>query len=144
MNSKFQKHRGAMASYWEVEVIAARRMTALAQRINEPRSRARLMVLAAFHRAHASRLLARLAALGRGPLPVPNQEVTMEGTVEQEFSHIIGLNEVLSERYVRTAEACRMGADLSSAWVCELNRTEALDAIRELKSLQPALQEVGT
>lgn len=143
MNTKFQKHRGAMASYWEAEVLAARRMTALAERLDVPRTRARVMVLAAFHRAHASRLLARLAALGRGPLPVPHLELT-PGTVEQEFSHLIALNEVLSERYLKAAAECRLGSDLSSAWVCELNRTETLDALKELKSLLPALQEVGT
>jgi hypothetical protein len=97
-----------LAAAWEAEVVSARRMTALAERIGDARVRARLMVLAAFCRAHASRLLARLAALGRGPLPVPPEDIELDPDTILE---------------------------LSSAWVCELNRTEEQDRARELLAL---------
>ena len=38
-------------------------------------------------------------------------------------------------RYEQVAEMARTHADLSSAWVCELNRTEELDRARELFAL---------
>ncbi|MFP2963607.1 hypothetical protein ACLEPN_39210 [Myxococcus sp. 1LA] len=38
-------------------------------------------------------------------------------------------------RYETTAELARQQADLSSAWVCELNRTEEQDRSRELLAL---------
>ncbi|WNZ65356.1 hypothetical protein QEG98_18050 [Myxococcus sp. MxC21-1] len=78
MGARHTRLAAALAAAWEAEVVSARRMTALAERIADARVRARLMVLAAFCRAHASRLLARLAALGRGPLPVPPEDIELD------------------------------------------------------------------
>ena len=71
MGARHTRLAAALAAAWEAEVVSARTLTELAERVSDPRVGARLRVLAAFCRAHASRLLARLAALGRGPLPVP-------------------------------------------------------------------------
>src|SRR6218665_1354644 len=125
MGARHTRLAAALAAAWESEVVSARRMTMLAERLGDSRGRARLMVLAAFCRAHASRLLARLAALGRGPLPVPPRELRGEGASAR----------ASAARYESTAELARQHADLSSAWVCELNRTEEQDRSRELFAL---------
>ncbi|HEX8818753.1 MAG TPA: hypothetical protein VF794_02405 [Archangium sp.] len=110
-------------------------MTMLAERLGDSRGRARLMVLAAFCRAHASRLLARLAALGRGPLPVPPEEITLDEDTVMELRREGAFARASAARYESTAELARQHADLSSAWVCELNRTEEQDRSRELLAL---------
>jgi hypothetical protein len=110
-------------------------MTMLAERLGDSRGRARLMVLAAFCRAHASRLLARLAALGRGPLPVPPEEITLHEDTVMELRREGAFARASAARYESTAELARQHADLSSAWVCELNRTEEQDRSRELFAL---------
>jgi hypothetical protein len=134
----------ALAAAWEAEVVSARRMTALAERVGDPRARARLMVLAAFCRAHASRLLARLAALGRGPLPVPPEDVEVGADLAHELRREGAFARTAATRYEGTAEMARQHADLSSAWVCELNRTEEQDRSRELLSLaEGVLPPVG-
>lgn len=134
----------ALAAAWEAEVVSARRMTALAERVGDPRARARLMVLAAFCRAHASRLLARLAALGRGPLPVPPEDIEVGADLAHELRREGAFARTAAARYEGTAEMARQHADLSSAWVCELNRTEEQDRSRELLSLaEGVLPPVG-
>jgi hypothetical protein len=125
----------ALAAAWESEVVSARRMTMLAERLGDSRGRARLMVLAAFCRAHASRLLARLAALGRGPLPVPPEEISLDDDTVLELRREGAFARASAARYESTAELARQHADLSSAWVCELNRTEEQDRSRELFAL---------
>ncbi|MBF5044034.1 hypothetical protein FGE12_16670 [Aggregicoccus sp. 17bor-14] len=135
MGARHTRLAAALAAAWESEVVSARRMTALAERVEEPRSRARLMVLAAFCRAHASRLLARLAALGRGPLPVPPLDVDPCGELVLELRREAAFARTSALRYETVAEMARTHADLSSAWVCELNRTEELDRARELFAL---------
>ncbi|MFB1484649.1 hypothetical protein [Corallococcus sp. RDP092CA] len=115
--------------------MSARRMTGLAERMSDARVRARLMVLAAFCRAHASRLLARLAALGRGPLPVPPEEIDLDPDTVLELRREGAFARASAARYETTAEMARQHADLSSAWVCELNRTEEQDRARELLAL---------
>ncbi|WP_233261251.1 hypothetical protein [Vitiosangium sp. GDMCC 1.1324] len=110
-------------------------MTMLAERLGDSRGRARLMVLAAFCRAHASRLLARLAALGRGPLPVPPEEISLDDDTVLELRREGAFARASATRYESTAELARQHADLSSAWVCELNRTEEQDRSRELFAL---------
>ena len=42
---------------------------------------------------------------------------------------------VSAQRYEALAQLARQHADLSSAWVCELNRTEEQDRARELFAL---------
>jgi hypothetical protein len=135
MGARHTRLAAALAAAWEAEVVSARRMTALAERVGDPRARARLMVLAAFCRAHASRLLARLAALGRGPLPVPPEDVEVSADLAHELRREGAFARTAAARYEGTAEMARQHADLSSAWVCELNRTEEQDRSRELLSL---------
>ncbi|MFY2557870.1 hypothetical protein ACN469_09600 [Corallococcus terminator] len=135
MGARHTRLAAALAAAWEAEVVSARRMTMLAERISDARVRARLMVLAAFCRAHASRLLARLAALGRGPLPVPPEEIELDADTLKELRREGAFARASAARYETTAELARQQADLSSAWVCELNRTEEQDRARELLAL---------
>lgn len=135
MGARHTRLAAALAAAWESEVVSARRMTMLAERLGDSRGRARLMVLAAFCRAHASRLLARLAALGRGPLPVPPEEITLDEDTVMELRREGAFARASAARYESTAELARQHADLSSAWVCELNRTEEQDRARELFAL---------
>jgi hypothetical protein len=135
MGARHTRLAAALAAAWESEVVSARRMTMLAERLGDSRGRARLMVLAAFCRAHASRLLARLAALGRGPLPVPPEEITLDEDTVRELRREGAFARASAARYEATAELARQHADLSSAWVCELNRTEEQDRSRELLAL---------
>jgi hypothetical protein len=145
MGARHTRLAAALAAAWESEVVSARRMTMLAERLGDSRGRARLMVLAAFCRAHASRLLARLAALGRGPLPVPPEEITLDEDTVRELRREGAFARASAARYEATAELARQHADLSSAWVCELNRTEEQDRSRELLALAEgaALSTVG-
>ncbi|OJH38827.1 hypothetical protein BON30_21635 [Cystobacter ferrugineus] len=135
MGARHTRLAAALAAAWESEVVSARRMTMLAERLGDSRGRARLMVLAAFCRAHASRLLARLAALGRGPLPVPPEDITLDEDTVRELRREGAFARASAARYEATAELARQHADLSSAWVCELNRTEEQDRSRELLAL---------
>ncbi len=135
MGARHTRLAAALAAAWESEVVSARRMTMLAERLGDSRGRARLMVLAAFCRAHASRLLARLAALGRGPLPVPPEEINLDEDTVMELRREGAFARASAARYESTAELARQHADLSSAWVCELNRTEEQDRARELFAL---------
>jgi hypothetical protein len=135
MGARHTRLAAALAAAWESEVVSARRMTMLAERLGDSRGRARLMVLAAFCRAHASRLLARLAALGRGPLPVPPEEISLDNDTVLELRREGAFARASAARYESTAELARQHADLSSAWVCELNRTEEQDRARELFAL---------
>jgi hypothetical protein len=129
-----KKTRGPLAALWGEEKQMAVRLTVLAEAVGPGRQRARLMVLAAFHRAHASRLYARLAAMGRPLLPVPDEPQVPAG-MEEELRSLLVAEGALAERFGHLAETCREGADLSSAWVCELNRTECLDAAGELRRM---------
>ena len=135
MGARHGRLAAALCAAWEAEVVSARRMTALGERVAEPRARARLMVLAAFCRAHASRLLARLAAMGRGPLPVPDLDDVLDPDLTTALKREAALARHNAQRYEGIAELARRQADLSSAWVCELNRTEEQDRARELFAL---------
>lgn len=135
MGARHGRLAAALCAAWEAEVVSARRMTALGERVAEPRARARLMVLAAFCRAHASRLLARLAAMGRGPLPVPDLDDVLDPDLTTALKREAALARHNAQRYEGIAELARRQADLSSAWVCELNRTEEQDRARELFTL---------
>lgn len=148
MGARHTRLAAALAAAWESEIVSARRMSALAERVGDARARARLMVLAAFCRAHASRLLARLAALGRGPLPVPPEDIELDPDLVLELRREGAFARASAARYESTAELARQHADLSSAWVCELNRTEEQDRARELfalaeGSLAPISPEAG-
>lgn len=110
-------------------------MTLLSDRAYDPRVRARLLVLAAFSRAHASRLLARLASLGRGPLPVPPAELTLSDDFTQALEYEAANAKTAGSRYNAMATLARNEGDLSTAWVCELNRAEEEDRAQELLRL---------
>jgi hypothetical protein len=135
MGARHTRLAAALAAAWEAEVVSARTLTELAERVGDPRLGARLRVLAAFCRAHASRLLARLAALGRGPLPVPQDLDLDMDDIEGVLRKEAAFAKVCAGRYETLAQMARNQADLSSAWVCELNRTEEEDRALELVRL---------
>src|SRR5690606_32112709 len=136
MGGRHSRLGASLAAAWEAEVVSARLLDALAECHVEPRARAKLRVLAAFCRAHASRLLARLSALGRGPLPVPREvEEVAAADLERLLVREAQFARLSAQRYEGLAQLARQHADLSSAWVCELNRTEELDRAGELTHL---------
>ncbi len=135
MGSRHSRLAAALAAAWEAEVVAARAMTMLADRAPDSRVRARLLVLAAFSRAHASRLLARLASLGRGPLPVPPAELVLSDDLRHALEFEASNARGAANRYNSMAALARTEADLSTAWVCELNRAEEEDRAQELTRL---------
>jgi hypothetical protein len=135
MGSRHSRLAASLAAAWEAEVVAARAMTLLSDRSHDPRVRARLLVLAAFSRAHASRLLARLASLGRGPLPVPPAELELSDDFHSALQFEAQNARAAAQRYASMATLARNEADLSTAWVCELNRAEEDDRASELTRL---------
>ena len=135
MGARHSRLAASLAAAWEAEVLSARRLTAFADRVSEAHVKARLLVLAAFCRAHASRILARLAALGRGPLPVPGDDVLAGSDLATAFRTEIARATAAAARYETMADLARAHADLSSAWVCELNRSEEQDLVVELSRL---------
>lgn len=131
----------ALAAAWEAEVTAAGRMAALAERVLAPSARSRLLVQSAFCRAHACRLLARLATHGRGPLPVPAaQDEPLPGLVEAMVEEA-RLAKDSAGRYRSAADLARRQGDLSSAWVCELNGTEEADRATQLLAMARELEQ---
>lgn len=141
MGGRHSRLAAALAAAWEAEVVAARVMSAVADKAVEPRLRARLLVLAAFSRAHASRLLARLASLGRGPLPVPPDEIEVEEGLVEALRAEAASARRCAVRYEAMAALARSSSDLSTAWVCELNRAEEDDRASELVRLADAAAE---
>ncbi len=138
MSARHSRLAAAMAAAWEAEVVSAQRLSLFADLMVDPSVKARLLVLAAFCRAHGSRILARLAALGRGPLPVPPEpelDATEARDLRRAIERHIRHGRVAIRRYERMAELARNQADLSSAWVCELNRGEEQDLLNELTRL---------
>lgn len=132
-----RKMRGVLAGLWGASVEVARQLSAMAAAAPEQRQRARLSSLAAFHRGHSSRLLARCAAMGRGPLPVPDVQEAMPA------SSVLATLGALAERYARAQEQCTACGDTSSAWVCGLNHAECLDAVLEVRSMLESHQRAG-
>ena len=116
---------GLLAAAWKVESEMTEALIEVADATTDRARSARLRVLSAFCRAHSSRLLARLSAIGKGPLPVP-QKIPADLTVlKREAGR-------LAKRYFEMAELARTQSDLSSAWTCELNRVESEDMLKEL------------
>ncbi|MFL5321491.1 MAG: hypothetical protein ACJ790_17650 [Myxococcaceae bacterium] len=131
--SKTPRLAAALAAAWEAEVVSARRLSAAAERAPTPADKARLLVLAAFCRAHASRLVARLSTMGRCPLPVPPEDVDVDDDPAIELKSQAHTARHAAARYDTLAESSRAQADVSSAWVCELNRAEEAELAEELE-----------
>lgn len=132
--------RAALNVAWEAATLAARERAALAELVACPRDRARLKVMAAFSRAHASRLLQHVVSLGRGPMPIPGDEPPVDAHHHRALRAAAARARVSAKRLGEYAELARQQADLYSAWVCELNRTEEEDAARELLGMAAAME----
>lgn len=114
-------------------------MVELAERMTDKQMRARLMVLAAFCRAHASRLLGRLAEM-EVPVKVllaPTRPLCDD--LAEALRREGRVANTMVMRYTEWAEQARRHNDLLTAWVYELNRTEELDRGRELLQLAAQL-----
>lgn len=135
MGTRHSRLAAQLAAAWEAEIISAKTLTTIAERSHDVRLKARLLVLAAFCRAHASRLLARLSAMGRGPLPVPPEDIEVSLDVRRALVDEAVAARSSAARYEEMAEGARLQADYSSAWVCELNRAEEEDRASELARL---------
>jgi len=131
----------ALAAAWEAEVTAAQRMAALAERVLAPPLRSRLLVLSAFSRAHACRLLARLSTNGRGPLPVPAPDDDPPPGPLEALAEEARRAKDAANRYRAAADVARKLGDLSSAWVCELNGTEEGDRAAQLLAMARELEQ---
>ena len=126
--------RAALAAAWEAEVMSARRLQSMAERAPS-RDRARLLALAAFCRSHAARIVARLSTLGSCPLPVPPDGVALDSDPTRELRAQARSARLAAARYASLAEASHARADISSAWVCELNRAEEVELAEALEAL---------
>lgn len=135
MGTRHSRLAAALAAAWEAEIVSAKTLTTIAEQSQDVRLKARLLVLAAFCRAHASRLLARLSAMGRGPLPVPPDDVPVAPELRRALLDEAVAARSSAARYEEMAETARLQADYSSAWVCELNRAEEEDRAAELSRL---------
>ncbi|MEN9797895.1 MAG: hypothetical protein RL653_1591 [Pseudomonadota bacterium] len=129
--------RAALAAAWEAEVISARRLQTAAEEASPGADRARLLMLAAFCRSHAARLVARLSTLGSCPLPVPPEHVPKDPDLSRELRRQARAARRAAARYAALAEASRAREDISSAWVCELNRAEEAELAEALEGLSP-------
>jgi len=132
MGARHTRLAAALAAAWEAEVVSARTLAGLGERFDDPQLKARMRVLSSFCRAHASRLMARLSALGRGPLPVPPEDIDVDGDLLELLRCEAVAARTAALRYGSMADLARSQADLSSAWVCELNRSEEEDRATEL------------
>lgn len=131
-----RKLQAALARMWADSAEAATRLEALADlEAGNARRKAWVTMQAAFCRAHASRINARLrdAKLPLVPCiaPVPD----MAGERREVLLQEAALARAFARRFERIGELARAEADLSTAWVCELNRTEELDRARILTEL---------
>ncbi len=142
MGDRHSRLGALLAAAWEAEVVSGRELAALARDAPDLTAKARLLVLSAYCRAHASRLLARLSSLGRGPLPVPADDEDFddegppdEAAVDERLARLASHARVAAARYEAIADLARRRQDLSSAWICELNRSEERDLVGELGRL---------
>lgn len=124
-----------LAAAWEAEMLCILALEKLVERAPDSRVRSRLSALAAGCQAHASRLLARMAAIGGGPLPVPPDEVELPASFSEAVREEAERARNAAERYAMMANLARRAMDPSAAWVCELNRAEELDRANELHDL---------
>lgn len=125
----------ALAAAWEAEMRAVLALETLAERAPDVRTRSRLGALAAGCQAHASRLLARMAAVGGGPLPVPPDDVELPESFAEALRSESERTRDSADRYAAMANLARKAMDPSAAWVCELNRAEELDRAFELAEM---------
>ena len=125
--------RALASALWEAEITQARMLSSWADTTRSQTARARVLVLASLHRLHASRLLARMAALGRAPIPVPHDPPALFS-----LSDCASMPRAMAERCENLKEAAAPCADLSTGWVADLNRTENFDSYRELAMLAEA------
>ena len=131
-----RKLHAALAGMWTESRGAALRLDALAGMEDEgSRRRAYVAVQAAFCRAHAARIGARLQQLKATLIPCAAEVSPIGGDRYAALRHEARLAREFASRFEDLAEMAREHADLSTAWACELNRTEEMDRARILAEL---------
>jgi hypothetical protein len=130
-----------LAAAWKAEMVEMLTLQALAQMAREPRLQTRIASWANVAKAHTSRLLTRIAALGGGPLPVPPDEVEVTQSLCEALAAESDSARFSAERYAVIALAARKIFDPSTAWICELNRAEELERANELSEFAQTLRE---
>ena len=130
-----------VAAAWKAEMVEMLTLQALAQKAREPRLSARISSWASVAKAHTTRLISRIAALGGGPLPVPPEEVEVTVPLDEALAAEIENARYSAERYALIALAARKVFDPSTAWICELNRSEELERANEFSQLALTLRE---
>jgi hypothetical protein len=68
-------------------------------------------------------------------MPVPPDRIEVDGDIRRALLEEASAARSSAARYEEMAEAARLQADYSSAWVCELNRAEEEDRASELMKL---------
>lgn len=143
MGSLKSRLTATLAASWESEMLCILALEKLAERAPNTRTRSRLLALAAGCQAHASRLLARMAALGGGPLPVPPDDLDLPESFADAIREEAARARHAAEHYALMANLARKAMDPSAAWVCELNRAEELDRANELADLAVRCGKAG-
>lgn len=123
-----RKFHAALAGMWAESRGAALRLDALAGREEDgSRRRAYVAVQAAFCRAHAARIGARLQQLKATLMPCAAEAPPVGGDRYAALRREARLAREFASRFEDLAEMAREHADLSTAWACDLSRTEELD-----------------
>ena len=135
MGTQKMRLSASLAAAWEAEKLSILTLEKLAERAGDRKLKARLLARAAGCQAHASRILARLAALGGIPMPVPPDDVTVAASLDVALLDEAERANLLAERYTALANLARKVIDPSAAWVCELNHAEEADRVQELMEL---------
>ncbi len=130
-----------LAAAWKAEMVEMLTLQALAQKAREPRLQARISSWATVAKAHTTRLITRIAALGGGPLPVPPDEVEVTQSLMEALAAESESARYSAERYAMIALAARKVFDPSTAWICELNRAEELERANEFSQFVQNLRE---
>lgn len=123
-----RKLAAAFAAVWEAEMAMADRIARAAEIEPSSTRKVRLTMEAAFCRAHAARCKARLEALGAKMMPVPSEPGEPDLLRDAQFAR------KMADRYDALGKESRAACDVSSAWVCELNRAEKLECAEKLEA----------
>ena len=131
-----RKLHAALAGMWAESRGAALRLDALAAMEAEgSRRRAEVAIQAAFCRAHAARIHARLQQVKAMLMPCAAEVAPVSGDRCAALRREARLAKDFASQFEDLAELAREHADLSTAWVCDLNRTEEIDRSRILLEL---------
>lgn len=121
---------GKLVACWDVEMQVNYIVEQLLEDTRSKKQAAKLRDIAASGQGRASRILARLAALGGSPLTVPGEYEVTDPQEALKLAHkLLGC---LEPAYTAAACLARDAQHPSEAWACELNRAECLDSTADI------------